>query len=120
MIGIPLFGFLLPPGNSPAGAGPVRVASVDQLAEGRAKLVRFENRPILLIRYGGDTFAASASCTYMDECQLEWDTDRLQLLCPCHGDAFDVFGNVIQGPASIPLPTFAVERVEDELFVHGG
>ncbi|MBI5362538.1 MAG: Rieske 2Fe-2S domain-containing protein, partial [Planctomycetes bacterium] len=61
--------------------------------------------------------ALSAICTHINTCQLDWHEDRRQLVCPCHGGAFDVHGNVVQGPPSIPLATFPVERVGDELFV---
>ena len=71
-----------------------------------------------LIRLAGDRwFALSAICTHMQICQLEWDEDRGQLVCPCHGGAFDVYGNVVQGPPSIPLRSYDVERLEDEVYV---
>ena len=117
-LGIPLVGFLLPPRRSPVSPSIVRAAGTDELEPGQSKLIRLNGLRVLLVRTDdGRYFAVSAVCTHMDVCQLEWSAERQQLLCPCHGGAFDVHGNVVQGPPSIPLPTYAVERAGAALYV---
>jgi Rieske Fe-S protein len=59
-------------------------------------------------------FALSAICTHMEECRLEWDAERAQIVCPNHGCVFDLFGNVAHGPASVPLQRYTIERVVDK------
>ncbi len=54
--------------------------------------------------------AFSSLCTHLG-CAYGWSTERQAFLCPCHGSAFDVSGNVINGPASRPLDRYPV-RVE--------
>jgi Rieske Fe-S protein len=117
-IALPIAGFLLPPRRRFEDPSRVLAAGIGDIPENEAKLVRFQGRPVLVIhREGGRYYALSAICTHMNVCQLEWDSGRRQLLCPCHGGAFDVYGNVVQGPASVPLERFGVERTGERLFV---
>lgn len=116
--GAPIIGFLLPPKGTLSDRTSVRAARKGELAERSARQVTVLGKPVLLVHLeGGRYFALSAICTHMDICRLEWSAERCQLLCPCHGGAFDVFGNVVQGPPSIPLSSYAVEELGDELFI---
>ena len=65
-------------------------------------------------------FALSAICTHMEDCQLEWDVERGQIVCPCHGCVFDLYGNVARGPASVPLARVGLERSGERLFLAEG
>ncbi len=116
--GAPLVGFLLPPKGTLADRNLVRAAKKGEIRELEAKLVTLLGKPVLLVHLEGERyFALSAICTHMDICQLEWKADRRQLVCPCHGGAFDLYGNVVQGPPSVPLASFAVEPIGDELYL---
>jgi cytochrome b6-f complex iron-sulfur subunit len=116
--GYPVIGFLLPPKGF-LGEGDVqRVASVEELEGRPAKRVNVFGKPMLVIRLDrGRYVAVSAICTHMSICQLEWHEDRRRLVCPCHGGEFDVHGNVVHGPPSIPLPTRQVEELGGELYL---
>jgi Rieske Fe-S protein len=116
--GLPVVGFLLPPRRTLADPDVVSAGSIGRLEEGAARSVSFHGLAVLLICLGpGRYVALSAICTHMNICKLDWDAGRRLLVCGCHGGAFDVHGNVVRGPASVPLPTYSVERVGDELFV---
>jgi cytochrome b6-f complex iron-sulfur subunit len=116
--GIPVVGFLLPPRGTLSDPDLIRAGATDKLEEGSARPILFHGVPVFLIRLAGDRFfALSAICTHMKVCRLEWDADRSLLLCPCHGGSFDVHGNVVRGPASTPLTSYAVDQVGDELFI---
>jgi cytochrome b6-f complex iron-sulfur subunit len=116
--GLPVVGFLLPPRGSLSDPNLVRGARHGEVAEQDAKLVSLLGQPIWLVRTQGESyFALSAICTHMDVCQLEWSAERLQLLCPCHGAAFDLHGNVVQGPASIPLRSFPVDLQGQDVLI---
>ena len=116
--GAPLMGFLLPPKGMLADRSLVPAGSRDEIGELSARLVTVLGKPVLLVHLEhGRFFALSAICTHMSICQLEWKPERRQLVCPCHGGAFDVHGNVVHGPPSIPLQSFPVEEIRGELYV---
>lgn len=119
--GVPVLGFLLPPRGMLADRDLVPAGSKDSIDELSARTVEVLGRPVLLVRLERDRFfALSAVCTHMDICLLEWKADRRQLVCGCHGGAFDVHGNVVEGPPSIPLASYPVEEIRGELFVRRG
>jgi nitrite reductase/ring-hydroxylating ferredoxin subunit len=115
---VPILGFLAPPEASVGVPDQILVGAVGDIPENGARLVRFQSHPVLVICVeGGAYFALSATCSYTEECQLEWSAERHQIVCPCHGDVFDIFGNVLQGPSSIPLRRYAVEEIDGRLYL---
>lgn len=65
---------------------------------------------VLLRLEGGEFAAYSAICTHQ-QCIVAYDAEEGMLECPCHGSVFDP-GNgaeVLNGPATEPLPEIAVE-----------
>lgn len=55
----------------------------------------------------GGLFAFSTSCTHRG-CTIGTPSSTGETLCPCHGARFDGNGAVVNGPASTPLPHFAL------------
>lgn len=55
----------------------------------------------------GGFLALSRSCTHLG-CSLPWDEKKQEFVCPCHGSAFDIRGEVKQPPASRALDLFPV------------
>jgi Rieske Fe-S protein len=116
--GVPLVGFLLPPRGMLADRALVPAGKRDDFDELSARRIRVLGEPVLLVRLEhGRFFALSATCTHMGVCQLDWAPERRQLVCGCHGGAFDVHGNVVQGPPSIPLASYPVEEIRGELYI---
>ena len=63
------------------------------------------SEPGVLIHLNNGQFVAyNASCTHAG-CPVDFDRGSQQLLCPCHGAAFDPArnGEVLKGPAQTPL-----------------
>jgi len=117
-IGVPILGFLMPPRGALADPDLVEAGNVDEFREGTARVIPFHGVPVFVVRFEGDRYhALSATCTYMKFCRLEWDGERRLLRCPCHGGVFDVYGNVVDGLARIPLTRYDVVRVGDTLFL---
>jgi Rieske Fe-S protein len=116
--GVPLVGFLLPPKGMLADRALVPAGARDEIEELSARLVTVLGKPVFLVRLEHDRFCAlSAICTHMSVCRLEWKAERRQLVCGCHGGAFDVHGNVVQGPPSIPLASYPVEEIRGQLYI---
>jgi Rieske Fe-S protein len=116
--GIPVLGFLLPPKGVIPDRDLVRVAAQDEIKERTGRRMTLLGQPVLLVRLEHQRwFALSAICTHMNICHLDWNEERRELVCPCHGGAFDVHGNVVQGPPSIPLESYQVELIGPDVFV---
>ena len=55
------------------------------------------------LREGYDGVEAMwASCTHLG-CEVSYDSEQTQWLCPCHGSLFNRDGQPVQGPAMSPL-----------------
>ena len=62
--------------------------------------------PILFIRKSESTFVAvSTECMHLG-CQVRMQ--RTVLRCPCHGSAYDLDGNVLNGPTERPLKRYNI------------
>ncbi|MDT4924778.1 MAG: cytochrome b6-f complex iron-sulfur subunit [Pseudonocardiales bacterium] len=97
----------------PAGA----LAKLSAIPVGGSVAAMQAGKPITLARPSMGTVAAfSAVCTHLG-CTVNAGGPRLH--CPCHGSIFNAFtGQVVQGPASSPLPSIAV-HVADGYVVSG-
>ena len=116
--GIPVLGFLLPPKGVIPDRDLVRVAGQSEIKPHTGRRMTLLGQPVLLVRLENERwFALSAICTHMNICHLDWNEERRELVCPCHGGAFDVYGNVLQGPPSVPLQSYGVEHIGPDVFV---
>lgn len=85
-----------------------------------AKIIRFEGKPSIIIRIGEtEVYALSAVCTHLG-CIVKWKPEGQQLFCPCHAAFFDIYGNVIRGPAPRPLLRFNAFIRKDEIIIQKG
>ncbi len=68
----------------------------------------------------GDFVAFSAICTHMG-CTVGFQQGTpLEFVCPCHGSIYNATtGQVIQGPAVLPLPRITVALSDGDLFADG-
>lgn len=56
--------------------------------------------------------AVLATCTHLG-CEVKYQPDKEQWLCPCHGSIYDREGRPTSGPAPKPLSRIAVEIKPD-------
>jgi Rieske Fe-S protein len=67
---------------------------------------------IMVIRKAdGSLVALSMECTHWG-CDVDWVADKGELDCPCHGSRFGTAGNVLEGPADEPLPSYPVSEAD--------
>jgi Rieske Fe-S protein len=68
------------------------------------KRVSFQG-DFIVLNQDGHTRVFSSHCTHLG-CRIN-ETEGDRLVCPCHGSAFDMEGNAVQGPAVRPLQSLA-------------
>ncbi|NLW02046.1 MAG: FAD-dependent oxidoreductase [Clostridiaceae bacterium] len=57
----------------------------------------------------GNEHILDITCTHMG-CELKWNELEASWDCPCHGSRFDYKGNVLEGPACLPLNPYNEEK----------
>lgn len=88
----------------------VPVLGADQLSERQLQLVNAAGFPVLLTKIQGEIYAIGNACSH-DGCSLAEGQliGAHTIKCPCDGSEFNVEnGQVVNGPAIYPEPTFAV------------
>lgn len=88
-----------------------------QLAEADMVKVLVEGRPVGVFRAADGVHALSIVCTHLG-CLVNWNKDAGLMICPCHGSRYDPSGQVVQGPAPLPLKSYSV-RVSGATVVVG-
>ncbi|MGW2276988.1 Rieske (2Fe-2S) protein [Streptomyces sp. NPDC001770] len=92
--------------QTPTPTAPVDLGAADAVPVGGSKLYR-EQRLLVTCPAKGQYKAFSAQCTHAG-CVLA-KIEKNEGHCPCHGSIFDTTtGEVIQGPATVPLPAVPV------------
>jgi Rieske Fe-S protein len=113
----PLAAYLKPPKQADVEVTSVKVGKVEEFEKESGLIVRFGNKPVLLVRTsGGDYRAFSATCTHLD-CTVQYRKDMGIIWCACHNGKYDLNGRNISGPPPRPLDEFRVVIQGDEIWV---
>jgi Ferredoxin subunits of nitrite reductase and ring-hydroxylating dioxygenases len=92
----------------------IRVAALEEIPVGSAKVFTVEGRRIALTRVGDQVFAFGDVCTHDDGPLAEGKLEGYVIQCPRHGARFDIrTGRVLRLPAVVPIPVYEV-RVDAE------
>ncbi|CCH32335.1 FAD-dependent oxidoreductase [Actinosynnema sp. NPDC047251] len=84
---------------------PGEVGSAEEVPRGTGRLVRRGLGKVGVFRdEQGDLHVVSARCTHLG-CLVRFNDAERSWDCPCHGSRFGVDGDVLEGPATDPLPT---------------
>ena len=84
---------------------------------GAAHFFQFRGKPaVLLQNKAGEYLALSAVCTHLG-CVVQWQAEKGEFLCPCHGGRFAPTGSVLGGPPPRPLESLPVAIDGDQLRV---
>jgi len=93
------------------------VARRSAIATGTTKRVNFGDDAVLLCNVDGEIFAIEDVCTHdggeLDASELE----ACHVTCPRHGATFDVRTGAATFPAILPVRTYAVRIVGDDIFI---
>lgn len=87
-----------------------KIGTVKDLPKGDMSIVRTGDREILLVNTGTGIFAMGVRCIHGGCNLLHGRLEGKNIRCLCHGSVFMVAtGEVLEGPAMEPQPTFAVK-----------
>ncbi|WP_055077746.1 ubiquinol-cytochrome c reductase iron-sulfur subunit [Pseudanabaena sp. 'Roaring Creek'] len=81
----------------------------DNTSIGSIAVIRSPDNPQKLL-------AVDPTCTHQG-CTVNWDNDKKQFKCPCHGAKFNANGKVLKGPASSSLGTYNAKIQGDSVIV---
>ena len=125
LISIPAIGFLLSPLFSKKTYTWVTVGPIDRVPIGvptpvvaqlpltQGPAARPQPRVVYVVRHAdGSTRVLSNICTHL-QCNVHWNTQLQQFLCPCHGGLYDIDGTNIGGPPPQPLAQWVHRITED-------
>jgi Rieske Fe-S protein len=113
----PLISYLKPPRQSEVEESVVLAGKSSDFEKGSGKIIKFGNKPVLVIRTPDDKLKAfSATCTHLD-CTVQYKQDMGLIWCACHNGKYDLNGRNIAGPPPKPLDEFRVILKGDEVYI---
>jgi cytochrome b6-f complex iron-sulfur subunit len=116
----PVTRFIMPPNVPEAAVNEVVAGKVQMLKPNAAVIVKFGNKPVLLIRASETEWKAlTAVCTHLN-CTVQYQENTHQIWCACHNGFYDLNGKVISGPPPKPLDEYAVRIRGDEVVITRG
>ena len=113
----PVLAYLKPPKQGEVEVTSVKVGKLSSIANDSGTIIRFGNKPVILVRLpGGELRAFSATCTHLD-CTVQYRNDMGVIWCACHNGKYDFTGRNISGPPPRPLDEFRVSVQGEEVYV---
>jgi len=113
----PAVRFMNPPDVPEASVNEVAAGKIAEFKPNSGKIVKFGNKPALLVRQGeNDWKAFSAVCTHLN-CTVQFRDATQQIWCACHNGLYDLNGKVVSGPPPAPLEEYAVKVRGDEVVI---
>lgn len=71
---------------------------------------------VFLVANNSSLTAFSSVCTHLG-CLVNWDNNKKEFLCPCHGGKYNMNGDVIAGPPPKPLTRLPLEIKDGKAYV---
>lgn len=113
----PIVSYLNPPKQNEVEVSSVLAGKISDFEKDSGKIIRFGNKPVLVIRTEKDEFKAmSAVCTHLD-CTVQYKKEMGMIWCACHNGKYDINGNNVSGPPPRPLDMYQVNKQGDNIFV---
>jgi Rieske Fe-S protein len=113
----PIIKYLIPPKQTEVEVTSVMAGNVKDIENNSYKIVRFGNKPVILIRTEEGNFKAlSAQCTHLD-CTVQYKKSEGVIWCACHNGKYDLNGRNISGPPPRPLEPYLVNIKGGQVFI---
>jgi len=116
----PVLKFIMPPKVAESLELTVIAGKVGGIPPNSGKIIKFGNRPALLIRTAaGEIKAFDAICTHLN-CTVQYRPDYGHVWCACHNGHYDVSGRNLSGPPPRPLDRLSVAIRGDDIVLGRG
>ncbi|MBX2990192.1 MAG: Rieske 2Fe-2S domain-containing protein [Bacteroidetes bacterium] len=113
----PLFAYLKPPKQAEVEVTSVKVGTLSSIEKDSGMIVRFGNKPVILVRSAaGELRAFDATCTHLD-CTVQYHKEMGVIWCACHNGKYDFNGRNIAGPPPRPLDEYRVVLQGEEVLI---
>lgn len=113
----PIFRYLIPPKQREVEVSNVSGGKLKDMENDSYKIVRFGNKPVILIKTDkGELKALSAQCTHLD-CTVQYKKSEGVIWCACHNGKYDLNGRNISGPPPRPLDPYLVKLKGEEIII---
>lgn len=113
----PVVRYLTPLNESGLGSEPVEAGRIEEYQPNSGKIVRFGNKPALVLRTQEGTFKAFiAVCTHLN-CTVQYLPNDKMIWCACHNGKYDLNGLNISGPPPRPLESLTVNIQQDQIYI---
>jgi len=113
----PIMAYLKPPKQAEVEVTSVKAGKVSAVEKDSGMIVRFGNKPVILLRNPAGEFRAfSATCTHLD-CTVQYRKDMGLIWCACHNGRYDLNGRNVAGPPPRPLDEYRVVMQGDDILI---
>ncbi len=113
----PVLKYLDPPKLEEVKVSSVKIGAVEDMEKDSGKIIKFGNKPVIVVRKpGGEYIAFAGVCTHLD-CIVQFRKDYEQIYCACHNGRYDLNGRNVSGPPPAPLKRFGVTIKDDQVIV---
>lgn len=113
----PVVRFVIPPQVIEATQNSVVAGKTNEFPANFGKIIKFGNKPVLLIRTPTEELKAfSATCTHLD-CIVQYQPESKGIWCACHNGRYNLNGQNISGPPPRPLEAYVVNVRGDDIIV---
>ena len=102
---------------SSASSNLVKVATLDELAEGKPRAIKVEGQSIALFKHNGNIYATDNQCPHMGYPLTRGRVRGGVLTCDWHGWSYDMRGGGCFTGGCDDLATFPVEVRDDEIYI---
>lgn len=93
-----------------------KVGKLADVPPGTARVYKVGGRDVAICNVAGDLYAIDDVCSHDGGSLDQGYLDNFEIECPRHGARFDVRnGEVTEEPAVIPIDTFSVRLVGDDI-----
>ncbi len=91
------------------------IGTIEEL-ESNGRLTDDSAGVIVIRSASNDLIALSQRCPHQG-CAVSLTESGERLACPCHGSEFTIRGELLQGPATTPLPNYEVKTEDNQVLV---